>query len=305
MGSLHTSASYKQRRLYPKQDGFGLLFFVAILGAIAINLLLGPMSAVIRNDHSTQQATQQKALANLSLGLEAYYYSDLAGIDNSAKTTAVAKSEAAAFLPLASVPRVQYHVSEPLLQNGTYYRKWVFYIPSITEESNPPDFATFRASGNWVPCSNMANSCEPAPYVIFSSDRLHREASVRVYQTLSRVILKSQSYFKTRRIQDPQLSTVPNYFRTESNDCSYVHPEDLGCLDTYQPLATVSGNVLTPTDVAKKLQLSESELLSPWGTVLEMSNKQDSEYIEVPYTAAFRFKGPNGTYIGMKAVQQF
>ena len=305
MSSLHRVASYKKRRLYPKQDGFGLLFFVVILGTIALNLLMGTMSSVIRDDHQLQTKNQKKALESLVSNMEVYYNSNLASIDSSSLTTAAVKAEAAEFLPLATVSRVQYFASEPLTQNGITFRRWVFYVPSMTEESNPPAISTFQTTGVWQPCQDTSLECVEGAYVVFSSDQLHRVASIRAYQTLSKVVLKAQGFFKTRRIQDPQLSTVPNYFRTEANDCSFVHPDDLGCIDTYQPLATISGNVLTPTDTAKKLQLSENELLSPWGTVLELSNMQDSEYQSVPYSAAFRFKGPNNTYITMKAVQQF
>lgn len=303
---LKKPASYATRRPYPRQQGFGLLVFVAILGVIAFNLMMGNMSTMIRNDNATRGSTEKRILSGLTSQLATYYNSNLANIDSSAKTPAVVAAEAAEFLTIPSKSRVVYYASEPLSgPDGIVFRRWVLYVPSMTEESNPPDVAGFVTSGTWKPCTNPAALCVPGTYTLFSSDQLHREASNRAYQSMSKVVLKAQSYFKTKMLQDPQHSTVPNYFRVESNNCSYTNSDDIGCIDTYTPLATISGTTMTRSDTAIKLQLSEDELLSPWGTILEMSNKEDSEYQAVPYTASFRYRGPNGTYITMKSVQQF
>lgn len=304
MANLIKSNSHLARKPNPKQAGFGLLVFVAAVGVVALTLVLGMYTEALRATNNMRESTERAKLTQAAESMKGFYYKNLTTMD--AVTLIPTEAEKKVVEEAGDLGLVKVVASEPKAgSDGIYYRRWILYFPSRTNELNPPKLDQFRTTGVWAGCANPSVDCVQPQYVEFSSEPIQREQYKIAANRLRKVVLKAQSYFKARWMQDPEKSLVPNYFRVASNDCSITASEDLGCVDTYTQLAT-TGYPLTGTmnDVAMKLMLSPDELMSPWGSYLELSNMQDSEYQDPPYTLSVRYRTPQGTYLVMKAVQQ-
>lgn len=300
------SSSRKTTQPNPKkQSGFGLVVFVAILGAVALSLVINPYASMLHEKKIGREKIGLKKVELVRNQVQSLYSRNLLSFDDSVMTAATLKTRLEAEIPDRGL--VQFAVGDPkVAADGTPYRRIMVYLPSETHVENPPLLATYQSTNVWSDCTNMSNRCDPPIRMEFSSEDLQRQTYQLAYSRMMKAVSKVQSFNKARWKQDPEGSLVPNYFRVASNNCSFKEPGDIGCISNYTALVSTTYPAASAFvhDAVAKLQLSPDELISPWGTPLEVSNEEDSEYRSPPYTMAMRYKAPNGVYLKMYAVQQ-
>lgn len=293
------------RRPIPmREQGFGLLVFVLIVAAVSFGLVLGYTGVMVHEEAQSQQQRGQGYVDSVVRAVEQSWKAAPKIVDSpSVSNTTTAEQ----LLADASV-RVQHglkvELSSVLNQDGVYYRAFVAYLPSITDESNPPDLATFKATGVFKPCTTPGPTCVEPVFNVYSSLELEKELMADTQNRLLRIAYKAQSYFKARMLLDPERNIGVNYFRAPHGSCT-VSGHDLGCTDFYTPLASmVSAGGYTPHHVAITLGLTTRETFTPWGDPIEFSNLEESQTSGPPFTMAFRAPLPGGGYKKIYAIQQ-
>jgi hypothetical protein len=288
-----------------RQQGFGLLVFVIITAIVSLSIVLGYSGILTRSQANQLARNQQRYLAEAKNAVLAFYEPHAFAIDQQSmsNTTTIEEILAGANVPVRF--GMQAALSKVLASpEGVPYRAVALWLPSETDETNPPDLATFISTGRFVSCINSTADCATRQFQVFNSADLERELAKRTIARLERVAMKAQSYFKARMLQDPERNVSVNYFRTPEGSCE-VLPMDLQCLDNYTPLATIDASAnLTASRTAINIGLSADELVSGWGRPIEGSNLTDSVTDDTPYTMVFRAATPAGTFYTVKAVQQ-
>ena len=304
------------RRQPARQRGFGLLVFALMASVIALSIVLGYSGLLTREEANQRPAKLQRQLEQYREQLEGYYRQNARLLDHPVTGSGVTAEYVlgAAGVPLQRGLRAA--LSQLLTTDGQmYFRRLVLYYPSETDESNPPDLARFQSTGVFASCVNPALACAPRLSVLYDSLEIHQQARLETERRLKRVALKAQAFFKARMLQDPEKNISVNYFRAPFGGCLYAsdlsHPtarslSELECLDSFTPLATLSGvgGWEARTNLAQVLGLAPEELVSGWGSPIEASNLLDSETAEPPFTMVFRAQPPMGPPMVVRAVQQ-
>lgn len=284
-----------------RQQGFGLLVFVLLMAVVSFSLVLAYSSEMVRHQAVNRKNTEEAYLADVVSRVEAVWRQSSFAIDSPDVTNTI---DADAILEAARIPgekRMKGVLSDVLVKDGLTYRAILLYIPSETEEKNPPDLDKFKKEGVFAPCSlGEESECITPSYRIYSSYELQKEYLAQTTNRLKKVAYKAQAYFKARMLQDPERNIAVNYFRQPYGAC-VVSAQDVGCLDEFQPL---TGDSEAVKRAARVLGLNAAELVTPWNTPIEVSNLSQSEATDPPFTMAFRAKLPNGTYKTVYAVQQ-
>lgn len=290
-----------------RQQGFGLLSFVYLTSIIALSLVVGYSGLLARKVSNELLDRQSRYASEVVAQLEAAWPQFAARLDS--PDTSISNVPLADVLRVSGItlaPRAQAEMSSVLLLpgEGLTYRNIVVYLNTETDTTNPPDLDSFRATGEFVSCSDPGQDCAQRPFAVFSSLDIERGLARETQLRLNKVASKAQFYFKARMLQDVEKNIDVNYFRRPNGDCE-VEFMDLGCVDTYQPLATVNGmGGLDVSRMANRLGLNDEELFTAWGEPIEVSNLQDSVTDATPFTMSFRARKPDGSYYILKAVQQ-
>lgn len=286
-----------------RQQGFGLLAFVLATAVVAFSLVVGYSGTMVRQHYNSLQARNEAWLKEQEEAIRGLWREEAFRIDQASASNPYTVED---ILKASSVTlrwNAEARLSKVLTEGDFSYRVLVLYMPSESDSTNPPNLAQFELTGVFQPCANAAAECAPRQFVVISSYDLQKEMTREAQARLNKVAYRAQAQFKARMLLDPERNVGVNYFRKPSGSC-LGSPADLDCLDTYTPLAsqTPGGWSLTPT--AKALQLTDEELVSPWGHPIEASNLQDSESTAPPFTMAFRVPKPSGGFLSAKAVQQ-
>lgn len=292
-----------------RQQGFGLLVFVIATAIVAFTIVVGYAGNLTRKQLVELVPRQNKQL-DISLQLvekmwlqNAYYLDYAAGtrtIDEVLQLAAVDQRGGmlGALSDVMTIPA-----------EGIAYRALVLYFPTGTDgaddenPANPPDLAHFKATGEFKSCADPGAPCAERVFRVFNSVDVERALAKETSARLQRIAQKAQSYFKARMLQDPERNISVNYFRRPSGGCE-VFPQDLGCLDTYEGLVTMSSSTTyVRSRIATILGLNDEELFSAWGQPIEASNLQDSSVAAAPFSMALRARKPLGGFMTIKAIQ--
>jgi hypothetical protein len=293
-----------------RQQGFGLLSFVIVTTVVALSLVLGYAGILTRKVANELAESEKAYVKDVSNRIAAMYPQYAGRLDSSSGSNIssiadVLRLSGVTLRPIAAAAISNVFTSPAWPQGeGLSYRNIVVYLPADTDSTNPPDLARFRTTGIFASCTDAASECGDRVFHLFSSLDLQREMSRETQLRLNKIASKAQSYFKARMMQDIERNIDVNYFRQPSGDCE-VSALDLGCTDTYMPLATVSSaGGLTVTRMARNLSLTDEELFSAWGDPIEATNLLDSETGSTPFTMSFRAQKPAGGHYTLRAVQQ-
>lgn len=292
-----------------RQQGFGLLVFVLIMAVVSFSLVLAYSGQMITLRATQQAELEEIHLKEVSARLEALWRQSAGVLDDPSVTNTVKVEDVLQAAQVQPAYRLKAVLSDVMISGDIAYRAVLLYIPSVTDESRPPDLEKFKQQGVFIPCSGASEgNCVASRYRIFSSYEMEKDFVARTQNMLRKIAYKGQAYFKARMLQDPERNISVNYFRQPLGSC-VVAPQDLGCLDTFQPLSlnvldSSAPDSVAVTRVVSNLGLSSSELVTPWNTPIEASNLEASEAVEPPFTMAFRAKLPNGQYKTVFAVQQ-
>lgn len=286
-----------------RQQGFGLLAFVLATAVVAFSLVVGYSGTMVRQHYNSLQQRNEAWLKEQEDAIRSLWREEAFRIDQASASNPYTVED---ILKAASVNlrwEAQARLSRVLTEGEFSYRVLVLYLPSESDVTNPPNLAQFELTGVFQPCSNMAAECAPRQFVLISSYDLQKELTREAQARLNKVAYRAQAHFKARMLLDPERNVGVNYFRKPSGSC-VASPADLDCLDTYTPLASQTPGGWSVSPTAKALQLTDEELVSPWGQPIEASNLLDSETTAPPFTMAFRVPKPAGGYLSAKAVQQ-
>jgi hypothetical protein len=288
------------------QKGFGLFAIVILTSALTLSLIVGYAGVLTRQEANGILGKNQRFADEAVVSIERAWPLFAARFDDPSM------SNGTTAIDILKVSKVQLRgPSSVYLSNivtrpaeGLSYRSVLVLFPNDTDDQNPPDLANFVATGNFATCADASRACEPRAYALFSSQETERDLTRETHMRLQKIAQKAQSYFKARNLQDPERNISVNYFRRPTGECN-VLPQDLGCHDTFTPLAYVAGDTsYTRTTMATNLGLTDEELFSAWGGPIESSNLQDSSTTEPPFSLVIRAKRPDGTYITVHAIQQ-
>lgn len=289
-----------------RQQGFGVFATVMLTSVLCLSLIVGYAGVLTRQEANGILGRNQTFANETVANVERAWPRFAAQFDDNSISNV---TEAADVLRVARVqmrgPATAYLSKVVALPaEGIAYRSLLVMFPSNTDDVNPPNIASFINTGTFVSCPDAAKACETRAFAMFTSLETERRLSKETHLRLQKVAQKAQSYFKARTLQDPERNISVNYFRRPMGNCD-VLPQDLGCLDTFTPLAAVSGDTsYTRTTMAVNLGLTDEELFSAWGGPLEASNLQDSYTLVTPFSLAVRARRPDGTYISIQALQQ-
>jgi len=288
-----------------RQQGFGLLSFVAVTAFIALSLVVGYSGLLTRKVANELELRQEAKVGEVVSRLEAMWLQHAGQLHLPSSVLTVTPQTLTEAAGMVLPAGVQMTVSDvlPAAAEGLVYRNVVVYLPAETDEVNPPDLPTFVSTGVFKSCTNSAAECAPRVFKVFSSLDLQREFAREAQLRLNKVASKAQSYFKARLLQDIERNIDVNYFYRPSGGCA-VEDIDLGCLTGYEPLATESGGVVSRSRLAQRLSLNDEELFSPWGGPIEAANVgQGNSTSEAPFSMSFRVVNPAGGYYIIRAVQ--
>lgn len=289
-----------------RQQGFGLLVFVIAISVVAFSIVLGYAGMMTRKEANDLPLRRAKMLDDSVIALDRMWPQrardlDVPGTDN--PTTSQVVLDLAGIQLRGGAQAVLSKV-QSMGSDGLAWRAMVLYYPSESDDTNPPDLAAFEETGVFTSCANAGEPCAPRAFKVFNSQEVQRSLARETSARLNKVATKAQSYFKARQLQDPERNFSVNYFRKPLGGCETLE-QDLGCLDTYTPLTSLSGPATyTRTRMAEALSLTDEELFTAWGQPIEASNLQDSNTSDTPFTMTFRARKPLGDYLYLKAVQQ-
>lgn len=287
-----------------RQQGFGLLAFVMAAAVVAFSLVIGYSGLMVRQHHNDLQERNEALLAEYERGVRELWREKAHLIDQASETESN-NYTAEDILSAAGVSLrglAEAHLSDVFKEGDFSYRVMVIFFPTDTDDRNPPDIAEFKKTGKFQSCKNPQEVCAQRQFVVISSYDMQKELIREAQARLNRVAYRAQAHFKARMLLEPEKSITVNYFRKPFGECVTVEA-DLDCLDTYTPLLSISPAGAEMLHAAKALQLTDEELVSPWGQPIEASNLLDSETESPPYTMAFRVLKPSGGYLVTKAVQ--
>lgn len=289
-----------------RQQGFGLLSFVVITSVVALTLVLGYAGVLTRKVANELLTSQQQYAEEVARQIEAMWPQYAGQLDSPVQGASITADDLLRTAGVTLRPMARVVLSDVLTVpgEGLTYRAVAVYMPTETDESNPPDLEHFRTSGEFRSCTSSSDFCAQRAFYVFSSLQTERELVRETTLRLNKVATKAQSYFKARMLQDVERNIDVNYFRMPNGGCE-VTVTDLGCVDDYTALASVApGGGLQRIRMAQQLMLTDEELFSAWGQPLEASNLEDSVTDATPFAMSFRARKPNGDYIFIKAVQQ-
>lgn len=288
-----------------RQRGFGLLAFVMLTAIVAFTLVVGYAGVMTRKEANRLPARQAAYLEEAATQVEKAWVSHAYAIDSPSASNTTTAEQVLSVAGVTAQYGLQVALSDVRVLNGVAHRSLVLFLPSETDESNPPNLAKFKTTGQFESCSNTGAECAPRRLKVFNSLELQQELTRETQARLLRLAQKAQSYFKARMLQDPERNVSVNYFRKPMGACE-VLDIDLGCMDTYQPLAVLDNPArYSRTRMAVSLGLTDEELFSAWGFPIEASNLLDSVTDDAPYSMSFRALRPGGGFVTIKAVQQF
>lgn len=290
-----------------RQQGFGLLAFVLGASIFGMSLVFG-YSGVWAKEHLFASQNQKRDYVDTMVEQLSLKYPSIAFDMDSTRGEAITEKQILDYLNQPIKWDVRVEKSNVLKSvEGLPYRVYAFWLGANDLEDNPPNIAHFKNTGVMM-CGDAA--CDPAYYMtLWSSQDIERQMANDTEKALERIVKKAQVYFKARQLQDPEKTVSINYFYKPSNVCKTPNSLDLGCLETYTNVATVtkSGNTqkIVPSEFARNLALSDADLISGWGLPIQISAVEDAEHELTPYTLAIRAMKPDGTFMKKTAIQQF
>ena len=289
-----------------RQQGFGLLIFVLLTGIIAFSLVVGYAGLMTREQANGLKGGRATYLQETVAQLEALWRLNAFQLDEASPSNALDGEQLLTMAGVTKKGGIEALVS-PILRvpgESTVYRNVVIFYSTETDESNPPDRSLFLLTGEFKSCLDTSLKCAERDFILFNSLEIQRSLAKITQERLLRIAFKAQSYFKARQLQDPERNISVNYFRKPMGGC-VVSQMDLDCVDVYTPLTSLTSMTTSSRLLlAVNLGLSNEEMFSGWGRPIQVSNLQDSETNDAPFTLSIRAEIPFGGFKTIKAIQQ-
>lgn len=162
--------------------------------------------------------------------------------------------------------------------DGYFYRRIAIWLPREGDAANPPDVAKFVGTGEFDPC--RGTTCPDRAFEIFDSIPDEQRRFDLSRKRMGQLALRAQSYFLTRQLQEPERNVSVNYFRDPVGACTR-QARDIGCIDGWTRLEN--------TPIPELMSLSSSDLVSSWGTPIEVINQApEAQTDDAPFTLVYR-----------------
>ena len=255
------------------------LVFVVVLAVIGLTMVMGASSLQSQEIANRAAADQQAYLDDAARAIRVWYQENLARVDAVDGPPAIG-----AMLNRAGVARrygVQAAASHRIVAGEVAYRVIVMWIP-VTN----PDRSVFNvSSGQFTPAPGVRHAT-------VSGRDLQAKAVAETRRAMAALAGALENYFSARFAIGGRDVRV-NQFRPDPSCAGTVGV--MPCLDTYTMATRVDW-----TGVG----LGGVSVADAWGTSLEVSNLQDAQTTDPPYSFAIRDRTPFGTVLRMNAVQR-
>lgn len=289
-----------------RQQGFGLLILVIATGIVAFSIVVGYSGMMTRKEVNDLPVRRAQRVDEAIAALDRMWPQRAYQLDDTSAANAAATQDVLdlAGIQLRGGAQAELSKVQTIASEGIAWRAVVVYYPSETDSTNPPDIAGFVNTGKFSTCIDASSLCAERVFRVFNSAEAERALAKETSARLVKVASKAQSYFKARQLQDPERNYSVDYFRKPLGGCETLQ-QDLGCMDTYTPLAALaSPGVYSSHRAAVAIGLTDEDLFTAWGQPIEASNLLDSSTNDAPFSMSFRARKPMGGYIYMKALQQ-
>lgn len=298
-----------------RQQGFGLLAFVLATSVFAFSFVFGYMSLWTKERQLNDNANKDRYIKEAVERLEAVHPTLSLRMDSSLGNS-ISGEDLMDYAQITRQWKLRLEKTNLLFTPEGYgYRAYAFWLDIPDEGSAPPNLSQFISTGVMT-CGAATDPCDPSYHMLTWNSAEQVRSMMRETETrVELVAKKAQLYFKARQMQDPERNVSVNYFYKPSNVCDIPNSLDLGCMEEYTMLATISGSggsmtgtatKIEVSPLAEKLGLAPHEVVTAWNIPLEVSNVKDSVKDKPPFTLAIRAVLPGGTqYIKKSAVQQF
>lgn len=273
-----------------QQGGFALLAFSVVMLTLALSVIMGFVFNISKESTLTIPARQAEYLADIKHRVSQWYLVNASQID--------ATESGGAFRDIPTVLReigvspkwgLEGAASDRQMAGSIAYTAYAFWIP--TDNANLPQFD--QTTGVFTQCPTLGARCPEHPFVLVSGFEAQSSHFKRTSLKLQAIADKLETFFKARFLFDPDRNISINRW-LPVNGCTPLSDE-LPCLDTYTPLAGANLQVNTG--------IGSDEFINSWGGPIEVSNKQDSSYLEPPFSMTLRTTTPWGMTLQFKALQ--
>lgn len=292
------------KRAPRRERGVVLVAFATVLSALLLVGTLGWVMTMTQMQLVQREPRKQAYIEDVQKSLDDYVANNFELLSN--PSTSVTTVSVLAGAAITRRWGLELDVSKSLTSNGLPYRIVVAYLPTDTDDRNPPDIGTFKATGQFVSCPDTAGPCSPRKVATTSTLDYQREADKVTQLRLQTIAVRAQLYFKQRVLADPERRVTVNYFRPTSGDCTLVAARDLPCHDIAESLAShVDGR-----RTAAMLGLSPEDLLDGWGGEILVRNgpagsigPAGAETVAPPYSMLVQAVNPYGQQMRTVATQ--
>ncbi len=262
-----------------RQRGVVFILFVVVLALIGVVMVMGASTLQAQGASNRAGADRQNYLNESARQLKGWYQAHLATVD--ANVDAPALTTIVSEAGLQDRFGVHIAVSNRLFAGDIGYRVFAIWIPLSTPDSSVFDAAT----GQFTPAANVQ-------YVMVSGLEMQTAAMAETRRIMSNAVVSLENYFAAKYELAGRDVSI-NQFRPDAACAGAT--AGLPCIDTY---AVATGIDWSTTG------LSGASLVDAWGRSLEVSNLQDSQTANPPYSMSLRSSTPFGTFLTMSAIQR-
>ena len=271
------------RSLKRQNSGSALLVFIVIISILALTFVVGLGHQFVTAQH-VQLIERQKSYLAVFAQRMADAYHDRAN-DPLRHPAGTRHSEIPGGMDVTDWPNMapkfgaQAVISNRLANpEGFFYRRIAVWLPTEDELANPPDVEKFVTTGVFDSCT--LPPCQSRVYEVYDSSSDERGRFDVTRKRLGQLALRSQSYFLTRQLQDPERNVSVNYFRDPVGNCAQL-TADIGCIDNWTRVEN--------TAIPRLLDLSPGDLISQWGTAIEVINDApEAQVDDAPFSLVYR-----------------
>jgi len=271
------------RRGRAPQEGFAALLLVFLAALMAFFFVIGPMFIKYLEQIDAAETNESTYLDDVSAKLVELYSQNAGAIDQNV-TYSPDPNDIWASLNVQPKAGMRLAVSTRLTGNQVQYRRFVVWL----QRANPDTSAFDPATGTFTPGTGV-------PFRVIDGEPIQGKKYEITLQRMQMFASMLQKRFQTKFEADPLRTLTINHFRPISGTCTTT-TDDIPCIDTY-------ANVMTAASWTSLLSQDPAAWTSAWGQPFTVSNLQDSNTLNPPFTMAIRTALPWSGSVLVSAIQ--
>lgn len=276
--------SKERRQLHHQQKGAAFLLVVALLLGATLILAGSFRSRVVRQVELNLSRDQSTYLDAVIKNAHDWYQREALTLEVLATTPTESEliQKIAPDYKFGLRALVSNQQGLPCASTATFgtcapYRVIAIWLPPVSA----PDTSSFDIStGSFIPDPTVLSAGSSR---LFNTMLYQQGLMVQINETLKLTAARIQNF--TRAQQNlAGYASFQNFLR--SSDCTSPNAMHLPCIDTYTSI--------TSTTIPSMLGLPDSDFITPWGDVIQISNLVDSNITSMPYSLSIKASSPWG-----------